>query len=178
MAVDKYSATINFLLGTDNDQNDSRPYNPGCDAIKNNPLFFNFLNAKEDNKQFVTMANDKVLNRTFIDGSVLKRFTFVIIDYRSVAYQAIVKQSGYPNENLEEFLDIQGIIDWITEQNDLKPVPNYPKFGDGCIIDSMRTTTENPNLNGVDTSVQPVLAKYSISIQIDYLDTTKVIWNN
>ena len=160
MAIDKYSATIEFLLE--------------CDTIKNNQFFFNFLNAKEDNKQFVTMANDKVLNRNFVDGSVMKRFTFVIIDYRSVAYQAIVKQAGYPNENLEEFLNIQGIIDWITEQNDLH---NYPNFGDGCIIDSMRTTTENPTLNGVDTSVQPALAKYSMSIQIDYLDTTKVIWN-
>ena len=164
MAVDKYNETIKFLLG--------------CDAIKNNRVFFNFLDAKEDSKQFVTLANDKALNRTYVDGSVLKRFTFTIIDYRSITYQPIVKvqqsDGEYPNENLEEFLDIQGIIDWITEQSELH---NYPDFGESCIIDDMRTTTENPNLNGVDTSVQPALAKYSMSIQIDYLDISKRIWN-
>ena len=113
------------------------------------------------------------MNKPYIDGSVLKRFTFTLIDFRSIAYQAVVKQEGYTNENVEEFLDVQGIMDWIEEQNDLR---NFPDFGDKCQIDEMHTTTENPSLNGVDTSVTPALAKYSMSIQIDYLDISKVIW--
>lgn len=167
--INKTQAVIEFLLGLD-----SRT--TGCDAIKQNSLFFNFLNAKEDSKQFVTLANDKATNRTYVDGSVLRRFTFTIIDYRSIAYQAVVKEPGYieKNENLEEYLDIQGIIDWISEQSELH---NYPNFGDKCIIDDMRTLTDNPSLNGVDTSVQPPLAKYSMSIQIDYLDISKRLWN-
>lgn len=145
-----------------------------CPQIQANPLFFNFLDAKDDNKQFLTAANDKRLDQTFIDGSVLRRFTFTIVDYRSVAYQAVVKTAGYPNENVQEFLDIQAIVDWITEQNDLR---NFPDFGTGYQVEEMRSLTESPNLNGVDTNVSPALAKYSISIQIDYLDTTKRIWN-
>ena len=156
--VDKNQAVIDFLIT--------------CPKIRDNPLFFNFLNAKDGNKQLISSGNDKNMNRTFIDGSVSKRYTFTIIDYRSVAYQAIVKQAGYVNENVEEAFDVQGIMDWVNEQNDLR---NFPNFGDSCIIDEMRTLTENPNLNGVDTSLTPALAKYSMSIQIDYLDISKAI---
>ena len=180
MDVSKEQAIIEYLLGLDNYRRDSEhgdfTPNNGCDSVKNNRLFFNFLVASDSNKQFVTMANDKVLNRNYVDGSVMKRYSFTIIDFRSVNYQPLVKDvSIFPkSENIEEYLDIQGIIDWITEQNDVR---NYPIFGSKCIIDTIRTTTESPNLNGVDTNAQPVLAKYSMTIQIDYLDTTKRVWN-
>lgn len=159
--VDKNQAVIDFLIT--------------CPQLRDNPLFFNFINAKDNNKQIVTIANDKTVNRPFVDGSVLKRFTFTIMDYRSIALNAIVKQTGYINENVEEMLDVQGIIDWITEQNEVR---NYPDFGAGCYIEEMRTATDNPNLNGVDNSVTPALAKYSVSIIIEYLDETKQIWNS
>ena len=159
--VDKNQAIIDFLLQ--------------CPAIIKNPLYFNFLNAKDNDKQVITQANDTTLDKKYIDGSVLKRYTFTLIDFRSVAYQPIPKVAGYTSENVEEMLDVQGIIDWINEQADEE---NYPDFGAKCLIDTMMTTSNNPNLNGVDTSVSPALAKYSITIQIDYLDVGKVIWNN
>lgn len=158
--VDKQQAIINFLL-----QND---------YIKNSPLFFNFISAKDDNKQILTTANDKLMNTSYIDGSVLKQYTFTIIDFKSVTYQAIVKQTGFKNENVEEYLDVQGIIDWITEQADAQ---NYPDFGDDCIIESMEAQTENPTLNGVDTTTTPALAKYSVSVKVQYIDRSKVVWN-
>lgn len=157
--IDKNQAVIDFLLT--------------CPAIQENPLFFNFLNAKDETKQLVMTGNEKSINRAFIDGSIQKRFTFTIIDYKSIAYQAIVNNPLYVNENVQEILETQGIIDWISEQNDLR---NFPNFGADCEIEEMRTLTENPNLNGVDTSVSPALAKYSISIQIDYVDTSKMLW--
>ena len=160
MITDKNQAVINFLIQ--------------CPQIQNNPLFFNFAEAKNDNKQIVTMANDKIVNKGFIDGSILKRFTFTLIDYRSVSYQSIVKLSGYQNENVSEFMDIQQIMDWINEQADLH---NFPDFGSDCVIESMKTATDEPNLNGVDTSVSPSLARYSMSIVIEYLDNSKKIWN-
>lgn len=157
--VDKNQAVIDYLIT--------------CPQIKDNPLYFNFLNAKDGNKQLISSGNDKSMSKPFIDGSVMKRYTFTIIDYRSVAYQAIVKEAGYVNENVEEALDVQGIMDWIEEQNDAR---NFPNFGEECEVDEIRTLTDNPNLNGIDTSVTPALAKYSMSIQIDYLDKSKVIW--
>lgn len=157
--IDKNQAVIDFLIT--------------CPYIRDNPLFFNFLNAKDDNKQLVVTGNEKSMNVKYIDGSEKKRFTFTIIDYKSIAYQAVVKQAGYVNENVQEVFETQELIDWIADQNDSH---NYPNFGQDCIIEEMRTLTDNPNLNGVDTSVSPALAKYSISIQIDYVDISKILW--
>lgn len=156
--ADKNQAVIDFLMT--------------CPYVQAHPMFFNFINAKDDNKQFLTTTNDKAVNRPFIDGSVLKRYTFTIVDYKSIAYNALVTIAGYPDENVEDMFQVQSLIDWITEQADAH---NYPDFGENCIIDDMKALSENPSLNGIDTSVKPTLAKYSVSIQIDYLDTSKKI---
>ncbi len=161
MSIDKNQAVIDFLLE--------------CPTIANNPLFFNFLNARNDDKQIVTQSNDTALDKRYVDGSIKKRYIFSIIDFRSVAYQPIPKVIGYTSENVEEMFDVQGIVDWVNEQNDLQ---NYPNFGNDCLIESMSTTASNPSLNGVDVSVTPALAKYSISIQIDYIDSSRAIWNS
>lgn len=157
--MDKNQAIVDFLIN--------------CPQISNNPLFFNFADAKDESKQILTVANDKALNEPYIDGSILKRYTFTIIDYKSIAYKAIVKQEGFPDENLQDFLDTQGIIDWINTQEDAK---NYPDFGQDCIIEKMEVLTDNPNLNGVDTNTSPQLARYSLTIRIEYLDKSKMIW--
>lgn len=161
--VNKESAIIAFLRE--------------CPAIAGNPLFFNFINAKPDNKQIVTSGNEKFMQKPYIDGSVAKRYTFTIIDFKSVVYQAIVNPSpldseSYHNENVESYIDIQAIIDWVDEQNDAR---NFPNFGDTCEIEEMRVLTENPVLNGTDTQSKPALAKYSFAIQIDYIDNSKLI---
>ena len=157
--MDKNQAVINYLSF--------------CPAIAKNPLFFNFAQAEDNNKQLIAVATDKRVEKPYIDGSVLKRYTFTIIDYRSVIYQAVVKEAGYPNENVEELLDVQSIIDWIDEQNSEY---NFPDFGEDCIIDEIKALTDTPRLNSVDTSASPALAKYSVAIQILYLDTSKRIW--
>lgn len=157
--VDKNQAVIDFLVN--------------CPQIANNKLFFNFINGNDNDKQIITLSNDRRTNTTFVDGSVLKRYSFTIVDFRSVTYQAIVKDSGYPNENVEEMLDVQGILDWVNTQADNG---NYPNFGEDCIIDAMYTSSDTPNLNGVDNNITPAIAKYSISIFIDYIDTSKQLW--
>ena len=77
------------------------------------------------------------------------------------------------SENITEMLDVQGILNWITEMNELR---DYPDFGIGYSVDSIQATTDSPALNGIDTSLTPALAKYSITIQVDYLDFTKTLW--
>lgn len=162
--MDKNKAVVNFLLT--------------CDYIKNNPAFFNFGQAEADNKQIVTNATDVKVNEPFVDGSVKKRYTFTIIDYKSIAYNAIVMRTvndtSVPvSENLDNAFEAQQVADWVTEQADLR---NFPDFGSDCVIDDMVVVTDQPNLNGTDRAVTPALAKYSISIRIDYIDYSKAIW--
>lgn len=157
--IDKNQAIIDFLVQ--------------CPIIRDNPLYFNFINAKENNKQIIALANDKAVNKAYVDGCVEKRYSATIVDFKAVAYNQVVKQVGYQDENVSDMLEVQDIIDWINEQAELR---NYPVFDDTCVIDEMRVTTENPRLNSVDTQTTPPLAKYSFTIQINYLDTSKKLW--
>lgn len=157
--ADKNKAVINFLLT--------------CPSILANPLFFNAIKAEDNNKQIVTQSTEVSVDRPYINGSVLKRFTFSIVDFKSINYNPIPKDITLPSENVEDMAEVQEILDWVTEQNDLGV---FPDFGEDCQIDRMWATTSTPHLNGVDTSVTPALAKYSMSIQIEYLDTSKQLW--
>lgn len=160
MATDKNQAIIDYLIT--------------CPVIQNNPLYFNYINAKDSYNQIVTMANDLLISRPYLDGSVRRRYTFNIITFKSMADTAVVKQGGYSNENVEDMVDPQAIIDWIADQQELH---NYPDFGEDNIIESIDTTTSTPVYEGVNTSIDPPLAMYSVSVRVDYIDNSKVIWN-
>lgn len=158
--MDKNKAVIDFLIT--------------CPYILNTPLYFNLINAKDNTKQLITLGNDKAVEQPYIDGSVLKRYTFTLVDFRSVSYNPIVKTNVDGNENIDEYWDVQGVIDWISEQDD---EGNYPYFGNNCVIDKMEVLTDNPTLDSIDVSVTPALARYSFTIRIEYLDKSKCIWN-
>lgn len=157
--VDKNQAVIDYIIQ--------------CPTIQNSPLYFNFINAQDDTNQFITLASERYASREYVDGSVLKIYSFTIILYKSAADIAVVKFSGYPNENIADMSDIQALIDWIHEQEDLH---NYPDFGEDCVIDSIYTTTENPSFDGIDDEVSPPLAVYSVTIEVQYLDVSKQLW--
>ena len=158
--VDKNQAIIDFLIQ--------------CDEIKRSSLYFNFINAKDTNKQIITQSNDKSLNQTFIDGSVLKRYTFTVISFMSVAPNPIPKVEGMTDENVRDLVDVQSVIDWVTAQNEER---NFPNFGEECEIEEIQALSENPNLDGIDNSTSPPLAKYSLTIRVEYIDHTKAVWN-
>lgn len=157
--VDKNQAVIDYIVE--------------CPTIRNSPLYFNFINAEDDTNQFVTQSNERYASKRYVDGSILKIYSFTIILYKSTADIAVVKLDGYPNENISDMSDIQALIEWISEQNELH---NYPDFGEDCIIEEISTTTENPNFDGIDDQVSPPLAIYSVTIEIQYLDESKKIW--
>lgn len=161
MVVDKNQAVIDWLSS--------------CPQIRDNPLFFNFINAKDENKQIITVSNDIIIDKPFIDGSVMKRYTFTLIDFKSISYNPVIKSLDpiYTNENVEEMLDTQGIIDWIREQADIY---NYPNFGDDCEIDELVVTNNTPMLNGIDTTTTPSLAQYGLTVYINYIDNSKKLW--
>lgn len=161
--IDKNQAVIDYLLQ--------------CDKIKNSPLYFNLIDAKDNTIQILTRAEDKAMGTSFIDGSVQKRYTFTLITFRSISNLEIVKPVGtneFPNENVEELKDVQSLIDWVQAQEEAE---NYPDFGDECHIDSIDTLTETPRFDGIDADSNPPIAMYSIVIVIDYVDNHKQIYN-
>lgn len=156
--MDKNQAVIEFLQT--------------CPIILSSPLFFNFGNIEDGAHQAITQSDDVALHRPYIDGSVLRRFTFRLDSFKSVAYNPVVQ--NYSDENMEDFIEVQNILDWINTQGDNNVFPN---FGSECIIEKMQTLSTKPELVGVNTTSNPPVAVYRISIQIDYVDTTKRLWN-
>lgn len=157
--VDKNQAIVDFLKS--------------CPLMTDSPLFFNFGDVRDGANQATIRSDDISLHRPYINGSVLRRYTFTIDCFKSVAYNPIIE--GEPgetivNENVDEMSQVQDILDWINQQgND----SNFPIFGNDCVIEKMETLTTKPDLVGVDTTLNPPMAVYRISIQIDYIDNTK-----
>lgn len=143
-----------------------------CPLISADPLFFNFGNIEDNAHQAIIRSDDIALQKPYVDGSVLKRFTFSIDNFKSVAYNPVV--NNLPDENLDGFKEVQAILDWINSQDKLH---NYPIFDSVYFIEKMETLTTKPDLVGVDTEVTPAIAIYRISIQIDYIDNTDRLWN-
>lgn len=159
MGVDKNKAILDFIAT--------------YDGIATNPIFINFINANNDDIQFITDSNEVSLNRSFIDGSVMKQYTFSLVITKSITDMAIAKDV-MTNENVDDIADIQAFMNWVNEQGDNH---TYPDFGEDCVIEEMHTTSENPSLDGIDDEVSPALALYSMEIRIDYIDYSKVIWS-
>ena len=69
---------------------------------------------------------------------------------------------------------VQAILDWIDKKADEEV---YPDFGSDCIVDEMETLSTDPDIDGIDTSVNPPIARYSVGVRLKYLDNSKKIWN-
>lgn len=159
--MDKNQAVIAWLLQ--------------CEGIKDSPLYFNITKAKNGAKGLITLSNDTSINKPYIDGSVLKRYQLTVQDFRSVSENALVRLPDKIalNENVNDFDDVQALLDWIKEQNENR---SYPDFGGECLIEDVSTTTDNPRLDQIDATVTPPLARYSFTITIQYLDISKRNW--
>lgn len=175
--TDKNKAIIEYLLT--------------CEAIAGSTLYFNFANIKDSVRQFITLAQDVAIDTPYINGDIRKRYSLTIISYLSISANPIVKtpvsQLGtsqvstslsftvsQQNENITDMAEVQALIDWISEQ---EVNHNYPNFGSDCEVELIRTTTNNPILDQIDATKTPPLAKYTFTIQVDYIDTSKRIWS-
>lgn len=157
--VDKHQAMLEYLNT--------------CPYVKDNPLFFNFGEVKENNTQFITTSNSETYGSTYIDGSMQKYYVFTLLTFKTISYNAVVRTGDKKDENLLEMTEFQEVIDWITEQRELL---NYPDFGTDCLVDDIKCLSANPVVADVDSSIEPAIATYTITIQVDYIDNTKKIW--
>lgn len=157
--VDKNKAVIEFLLN--------------CDVIQNNPLFFNFADEEDGHNHFITETD--TVKKAYVDGSQLKQYTFTIASYSSVSHIAVIHDSNaLVSENMENMAKVQEILDWINKKADDR---EYPYFGENCVIDAMETLTADPDMDGIDTSVNPPIVRYSVGVRLTYLDNSKRVWN-
>ena len=129
--------------------------------------------ARSDTVQVLLEAGDAQNNRPFIDGSVEKRFDFTVAFYKPVNHTGYMPDKGAGNLNLEGILDVQQLIDWLSAQNAAR---NYPDFGEKKQIDSVRSLNNEPVLAWLDGEhYNPPLAKYTVTVRVEYIDYTNAI---
>lgn len=155
-----------------------------CPVVAENPMYFCVAEERNNNNQMVVSRETPADAVEFVDGTVERTYRAEILMYKSVAYNPIVTEETptgeripselYLNENIEDMEDGQTLIDWIDEQNENR---HFPNFGEWCIIESVKTSSSRPVLNGVNPELEPPLAQYSVGLEIQYLDMSKKIWN-
>ena len=145
-----------------------------CAFISSGSLFFNYAEESESTYSFLTVADDKDLQKPYIDGSVLKRYTFQLICYKPLSNNPLVNEAGFIDENMQNLEEVQKVLDWIEEQESIR---NYPYFGDLIQPERIYCMTNDPNLFAIDTESDPALAKYSVVVRFEYLDKTKMLFS-
>ena len=134
-----------------------------CPSIKNNRLFLNAVEAKDNAIQVVTEQINTNEDENYIDGSVLHRVLFTIFDFKSINFQMLVKTMLENNENVADLLEVGAINDWIVTQNLAK---NYPTF-DGWEVQRIYPVYRTPSTPTIDND--NLLARYSIPIVCEVL---------
>ena len=129
-----------------------------CPAIKADRIYFNYLSAGNENQSFQTIEHSTVTED--IVGNEIGRYTFAIIDFRSISKMPI----GRSEKDIAKAAGVEEINVWIKEQRKLH---NFPEF-EGCTVDDIRVPPA-PIFAGQERSEGMVLAKYMIQIEIDYI---------
>lgn len=125
------------------------------------------FSREEDNAKLFEPVTEDDYIRTFIDGGKLKRASFIISNYVSYTTAPVSSNEEVSHENLLELEEMQEIIDWFKAKAKNR---EYPEFGDNIQIEDMFSVYDSPNLIGVDDSMSPPIAKYTLGFVIEYIE--------
>ena len=136
-----------------------------CPDVEKNKIFLNAVTADKEAKAIVTQQIATREDVRYIDGSVLHTVRFTLFDYKSIAFNQLVKSKLEGNENLEVLLETGGLNDWIENQNEKM---NFPDYGEGFEVQEIRPDYLTPSTPSIDTG--ELIAKFSIPITMKVLE--------
>lgn len=140
----------------------------GCPALGS--VFAFQAGMAGDGTTTITTEYAQGRGRAFIDGSYERTFDLVIAFYKSLIAGPYVAAQGTANKNLGDIVDAQSMIDWIDAQTTM------PNFGAKCAVDRVYALTDEPVLAWIDSEqYEPPLAKYTITVRVEYIDYTRAI---
>lgn len=137
------------------------------DYIKENKLFLNAVEAKDDSKQIVTQQIAENQIKKYVDGSKSYPITFFINDYKSISYNQIVKTMVSGNENITDLLDVAKVIEFVKE---MESNGKYPTFANNITVEKVYCQYKTPNTPAIDSSGSPPLAKFTIPIVFEVFE--------
>lgn len=123
-------------------------------------LFFNIIDESNPNgnTSLITVPYGNIVKK-YTDGDRLVRLSYEI---RQVKPMSVYSNTS---ENTEQMQKVQEFIEWINEQGKQK---QFPDFGEGCEIQSMRASdgVVTPSVVGVSDGS----ALYAFPFDILYLE--------
>ena len=125
-----------------------------------------------ENVRVLTQGSSRAENRHYIDGSEGRAFDFVIEFYKPLNTLPYIAERGEDNQNLKSVLDVQELSSWRDEQ---RYEGNAPDFGDQCVVDDVKSMNNEPVLAWVDAQQAPPIAKYTVTVRVEYIDYTNSI---
>lgn len=131
------------------------------DYIKNNKLFLNAIQAKDNNLQIITQQVVENQVKKFVDGSKAYPITFSIASFKSASYNPLIQTRVGADENLSDILDVSKIIEFVKEMDEQG---DYPAFTDNITVERAYCQYNTPPTPAIDSSLNPVLAKFVIPI--------------
>ncbi|MEA4831001.1 MAG: hypothetical protein VB118_00110 [Oscillospiraceae bacterium] len=120
--------------------------------------YFNISKAEDDTICIVPVDGSE--SRPFIDGSEECVYPFEVQIYKSFGENPIIP--GVDNENTGNFFDVQQMISWIEQQEE---IGNYPDFGQGVTMLEAKVLRDIPFTAGVDEHI----IKITFPVQITYI---------
>lgn len=158
--TDRYQATLAYLQR--------------CEALSG-VLNFQAFDYQHDGDivQVVTQGSDSARNREFIDGSKECAFDLVVAFYKPQTVIPYDPAAGSGNASVQALLDVQSLIEWLDARNHAY---DYPDFGDKKQVTRVWSLNSEPQLVWVDGEhYNPPLAKYTVTIRVEYMDYTYAI---
>lgn len=153
MSVDHYQSTLAFLKT--------------CPAMAG-VFSFQGIESSGSAIQVLTQAGEQTAVKTFIDGSKEKNFDFVVCFYRPISSMPYIPSVGTGNASLESLIDVQDLIDWLDEKSEKR---EFPDFGTNRSVSRIYSLNTEPQLLWIDSEhYNPPLAKYTVTLRVEYMD--------
>lgn len=135
-------------------------FEPMVNELANTVLNYNFSPDSSDGIGFLTEYSDRVIKR-YIRVGAEKAYGFAILVTKEYS-------TDCDDLNLEAMNFVQGIMDWVDEQNRLK---QFPDFGPGCEIKRIENLQNMPNL--AETDPEEGVARYVFQCRVIYFEREK-----
>lgn len=132
-------------------------FEPVVTELAHAVLNYNFSPDSPDGIGFLTNYSDKVLKR-YIRIGADKAYGFTILVTKEYS-------TSCDDLNLEAMNFVQGLMDWLDEQNRTK---RYPDFGEKCEVKKIENLQNMPNLAEVDQ--EEGIARYMFQCRVVYFE--------
>lgn len=132
-------------------------FEPVVNELANTVLNFNFSPDSPDRIGFFTEYADKVVKK-YIRVGAEKEYGFTILVTKSYS-------TNCDDTNIEAMNFVQGLMDWLDDQNQKK---DFPDFGDRCQIRKIENLQNMPNL--AEANPEEGIARYMFQCRVIYFE--------